>query len=141
MLTGDGGHKFHVYSRSEGIAGVIISDGEYPQLSAQKLLSKVVDEFLAKNPRSSWTNSNSTASLPELKEYMRTWQDPEKVDPIAMINKTLVETTNVARKNVESLIERGAKIEDLVAKSDDLSAQSKMFYRQAKKQNSCCAVM
>ena len=36
---------------------------------------------------------------------------------------------------------RGEKIDSLVAKSDGLSAQSKMFYQQAKKQNSCCVVM
>ena len=35
----------------------------------------------------------------------------------------------------------GEKIDSLVAKSDGLSAQSKMFYTQAKKQNSCCVVM
>ena len=35
----------------------------------------------------------------------------------------------------------GEKIDNLVAKSDGLSAQSKMFYTQAKKQNSCCVVM
>lgn len=31
-------------------------------------------------------------------------------------------------KTMESLLERGEKLDDLVAKSDGLSAQSKMFY-------------
>ena len=60
-------------------------------------------------------------------------------------------------KTIESVLERGMfittkvwdeancyageKIDSLVAKSDGLSAQSKMFYTQAKKQNSCCVVM
>jgi synaptobrevin family protein YKT6 len=35
----------------------------------------------------------------------------------------------------------GEKLDNLVAKSDNLSASSKMFYTQAKKQNSCCTVM
>jgi hypothetical protein len=35
----------------------------------------------------------------------------------------------------------GEKLDNLVAKSDNLSASSKMFYTQAKKQNSCCVVM
>ena len=37
-----------------------------------------------------------------------------------------------------SLLERGEKLDDLVAKSDELSAQSKMFYKTAKKTNACC---
>jgi hypothetical protein len=33
-------------------------------------------------------------------------------------------------KTIESVLERGEKIDSLVAKSDGLSAQSKMFYTQ-----------
>ena len=39
------------------------------------------------------------------------------------------------------VLQRGEKLDDLVAKSSDLSAQSKMFYTTAKKQNSCCSLM
>jgi len=34
------------------------------------------------------------------------------------------------RQTIESVLERGEKIDNLVAKSDGLSAQSKMFYTQ-----------
>ena len=34
-----------------------------------------------------------------------------------------------------------AKADDLVDRSDTLSRQSKMFYKQARKTNSCCVVM
>lgn len=75
------------------------------------------------------------------------------------IQKELDETKIVLHKTIESVLERGTwraqssyilltnvtssgeKIDSLVAKSDGLSAQSKMFYTQAKKQNSCCVVM
>jgi synaptobrevin family protein YKT6 len=75
------------------------------------------------------------------------------------IQKELDETKIVLHKTIESVLERGEKIDELVAKSDGLSAQSKMFYSkshsvsiygkqvandtiaQAKKQNSCCVVM
>lgn len=33
-------------------------------------------------------------------------------------------------KTIESVLERGEKIDDLVQKSDGLSSQSKMFYRE-----------
>lgn len=76
------------------------------------------------------------------------------------IQKELDETKIVLHKTIESVLERGEKIDSLVEKSDGLSAQSKMFYKQvrflrstgccikltafqcqAKQQNSCCVVM
>ncbi|KAJ2897078.1 YKT6-SNARE for endoplasmic reticulum-golgi transport [Zalerion maritima] len=134
-------HTFHAYARSEGICGIIISDHEYPLLTAHSLLSKVVDEFLAKNPRSSFASGNPTLNFPELEDYILRYQNPQEADNITKIQKELDETKIVLHKTIESVLQRGEKIDDLVAKSDGLSAQSKMFYSQAKKQNSCCSVM
>jgi synaptobrevin family protein YKT6 len=96
---------------------------------AHQLLSKVVDEFLSKNPRSSWATGTPTLSMPELKEYLTKYQDPQQADSILKIQKELDETKIVLHKTIESVLQRGEKIDDLVAKSDGLSAQSKMFYR------------
>ncbi|KAI9841093.1 MAG: palmitoyltransferase [Sclerophora amabilis] len=134
-------YTFHAYGRTEGVAGIIISDQEYPAMVAHQLLSKVMDEFLAKHPRSSFATSNPTLDFPELKEYIAKYQDPQQADSIMKIQKELDETKIVLHKTIESVLERGEKIDTLVAKSDGLSAQSKMFYTQAKKQNSCCVVM
>jgi hypothetical protein len=46
------------------------------------------------------------------------------------IQKELDETKIVLHKTIESVLERGEKIDNLVQKSDGLSAQSKMFYTQ-----------
>jgi len=134
-------YTFHAYGRTEGVTGIIISDHDYPALVAHQLLSKVVDEFLAKYPRSAWANSNPTLAFPELKDYIVKYQDPHQADSIMRIQKELDETKIVLHKTIESVLQRGEKIDQLVAKSDDLSAQSKMFYTQAKKQNSCCVLM
>lgn len=134
-------HTFHAYGRSEGLCGIIISDHSYPALVAHQLLSKVVDEFLSANPRSSWANTNTPISYPQLADYLVKYQDPQQADSIMKIQKELDETKIVLHKTIESVLQRGEKIDDLVAKSDGLSAQSKMFYQQAKKQNSCCVVM
>ncbi|KAL3420145.1 synaptobrevin [Phlyctema vagabunda] len=137
----EGDNTFHAYGRTEGVCGIIISDHDYPALVAHQLLSKVVDEFLAKHPRSSWADSTPTLAFPELKDYLVKYQDPQQADSIMKIQKELDETKIVLHKTIESVLQRGEKIDDLVAKSDGLSAQSKMFYTQAKKQNSCCVVM
>ncbi|KAG0650466.1 Synaptobrevin [Hyphodiscus hymeniophilus] len=134
-------YTFHAYSRTEGICGIIISDHEYPMMVAHQLLSKVVDEFLTKYPRSTFANSNPTLSFPELKDYMARYQDPKNADTISQVQEELNKTKIVLHKTIESVMQRGEKIDDLVAKSEGLSAQSKMFYTQAKKQNSCCIIM
>ncbi|PGH00299.1 hypothetical protein AJ80_09193 [Polytolypa hystricis UAMH7299] len=142
-------HTFHVYGRTEGVAGVIISDADYPALVAHQLLSKILDEFLAKYPRTAFIGATPDSPppsglplpFPQLKEYIAKYQDPSQADSIMKIQKELDETKIVLHKTIESVLERGEKIDSLVAKSDGLSAQSKMFYGQAKKQNSCCVVM
>jgi synaptobrevin family protein YKT6 len=125
-------YKFHAYGRSEGIAGIIISDLDYPALAAHQLLSKMVDEFLTKNPRSSFAGSNPKVQFPELKEYIVKYQDPQQADSIMKIQKELDETKIVLHKTIESVLERGEKIDSLVQRSDGLSAQSKMFYTQVR---------
>ncbi|CAN9081120.1 unnamed protein product [Alternaria alternata] len=135
---------FHAYSRSEGVCGIIITDFEYPKLVAHQLLSKVLDEFVSKYPKSAYasaTKDSPQMSFPELKDYVQKYQDPQQADSIMKIQKELDETKIVLHKTIESVLERGEKIDTLVQKSDGLSAQSKMFYTQAKKQNSCCIVM
>ncbi|KMU72957.1 SNARE Ykt6 [Coccidioides immitis RMSCC 3703] len=107
-----------------------------------RLLSKVVDEFLAKYPRTAFAAPDvGNLPFPQLKEYITKYQDPSQADSIMKIQKELDETKIVLHKTIESVLERGEKIDSLVAKSDGLSAQSKMFYGQAKKQNTCCVVM
>lgn len=123
-------YTFHAYGRSEGVAGIIISDQEYPALVAHQLLSKIMDEFLSRYPRSAFANSNAELPFPPLKEYIVKYQDPHAADSIMKIQKELDETKIVLHKTIESVLERGEKIDNLVAKSDGLSAQSKMFYTQ-----------
>lgn len=67
--------------------------------------------------------------MPELKQYLAKYQDPQQADSIMKIQKELDETKIVLHKTIESVLQRGEKIDDLVAKSDGLSSQSKMFYR------------
>jgi synaptobrevin family protein YKT6 len=137
-------YTFHAYGRSEGIAGIIISDMEYPALVAHQLLSKIVDEFLSKHPRSSFANATQSSPplpFPELKDYIVKYQDPQQADSIMKIQKELDETKIVLHKTIESVLERGEKIDTLVEKSGELGAQSKLFYAQSKKQNSCCILM
>ena len=49
------------------------------------------------------------------------------------------ETKIVLHQTIDSVLRRGEKLDNLVDKSNDLSLASQMFYKQAKRSNSCCS--
>lgn len=113
------------------------------------------------------THSGPAQDWAPLATAVTDYQDPSKADKISAIQKELDDTTAVLvrrpfvcrclaysawsliavlvvvmqSKTIENVLERGEKLDDLVSKSQDLSTQSKVFYKQAKKTNSCCVVM
>ena len=58
----------------------------------------------------------------------------QAVDEIAQVRNIMID-------NVEKILERGEKIEDLVKRSEYLSKSSKDFYRRSKKLNRCCSIV
>jgi len=132
----------HVYNRggAEQLCGVIISDGEYPVRPAFSLITKVLDDFTAKVPQSSFSNPGSI-NFGEINSYLQKYQDPRQADAIMKVQQELDETKIVLHKTIESVLQRGEKLDNLVDRSQALSMQSKAFYKTAKKQNSCCVIM
>ncbi|KAG8787958.1 palmitoyltransferase [Ceratobasidium sp. 428] len=135
-------YTFHVYNRggAENLVGVLISDEEYPVRPAFSLLAKALDEFATAVPQSSYSNPSSI-SFPQAQTYVAKYQDPKQADAIMKVQQELDETKIVLHKTIEAVLERGEKLDDLVDRSNNLSNQSKMFYKTAKKQNSCCVIM
>lgn len=134
-------YNCHVYVRNDKLAGIVVCDQEYPPRVAFALLNKLMDE-LDKSTSGSWkTQTGNPKDFPPLTTALAEYQDPSKADKISAIQKELDETTAVLSKTIDNVLERGEKLDDLVSKSQDLSSQSKVFYKQAKKTNSCCVVM
>eukprot|EP00565_Helicotheca_tamesis_P000207 CAMPEP_0185741066 /NCGR_PEP_ID=MMETSP1171-20130828/38759_1 /TAXON_ID=374046 /ORGANISM="Helicotheca tamensis, Strain CCMP826" /LENGTH=200 /DNA_ID=CAMNT_0028413009 /DNA_START=617 /DNA_END=1219 /DNA_ORIENTATION=+ len=131
----------HCYVRSDGLAGVVTSDAEYPSRVAFVLLTQLLEEFL-QTVGDSWKTVTAPESVafPPIETYLQKYQDPAAADKVTKIQQDLDETTSVLHKTIDSVLERGEKLDSLVEKSDDLSRQSKMFYKQAKKTNSCCVI-
>ena len=124
---------FHAFGYREGVCGIMITDTDYPSNVAHRLLRQIVPEFSSKYRRTayaSFTQGSPQLSFPELKEYIKKYQNPQEADNIMKIQQELDETKIVLHNTIESVLQRGEKIDDLVAKSDGLSAQSKMFYTQ-----------
>ena len=132
----------------------MITDQEYPVRPAFSLLTKMLDDFIAKVPQSSYKTPQAI-SFPEVNTYLQKYQDPRQADAIMKVQQELDETKiilvrtvylpfyqstalmatscSIQHKTIESVLQRGEKINDLVDRSNNLSMQSKMFYKTAKK--------
>jgi hypothetical protein len=77
---------------------VIITDHEYPVRPAFSLLTKLLDEFTAKIPQSSFSNPSSI-SFPDINTYLQKYQDPRQADNIMRVQQELDETKIVLVRN------------------------------------------
>ncbi|XP_009991179.1 PREDICTED: synaptobrevin homolog YKT6, partial [Tauraco erythrolophus] len=125
----------HVYVRNDGLAGVVVADNRFP-------VPQVLDEFSRQVSKVDWpSGSPATISYGALDGYLSKYQNPRDADPMTRVQAELDETKIILHNTMESLLERGEKLDDLVSKSEVLGAQSKAFYKTARKQNSCCQLM
>ncbi|XP_039757035.1 synaptobrevin homolog YKT6 [Pararge aegeria] len=135
----EGEYMLQVYVRADNLAGVLISDHEYPNRVAHTLITKVLDEFSAKVPATSWATSDETSvEFPILPEYLAKFQNPREADALTKIQDDLDETKIILHNTIKAVLDRGEQLDDLVAKTDSLSTHSKAFYKTARKTNSCC---
>jgi len=132
----------HCYVRGDGLAGTVTSDLEYPARVAFVMLTQMLDDFVQQFG-DSWKRETRPESMtfPKMEEYLEKFQNPAEADKLSKIQKDLDETTEILHQTIDNVLERGVKLDALVERSDDLSRQSKMFYKQAKKTNSCCVIM
>ena len=131
-------------ANDDKIGVTMIADEEYPKRVAIDFLLKVHDNFKAFLGQNN-INLNSIEKDTDLKfEYINTaieeWQDPSKKDSIMKLQNELNDVQDIMRQNLNELLKREENLESLMEKSNDLSAVSVNFYKQAKKTNSCCNI-
>ncbi|KAJ1677329.1 palmitoyltransferase [Spiromyces aspiralis] len=132
----------YVHKRSDQLSAVVVTDREYPQRVAFALISKLLDEFSESFPPQVWKGAKEGGiQFDALADYIAKYQDPTQADSIMKIHQTLDETQAVLHQTIEAVLKRGEKLDDLISWSNELSIQSKVFYSQAKKTNSCCSIM
>lgn len=131
----------HVFMRADGLCGCITCDAEYPPRVAFSLLTKMLEDFSTFCPAWQKETNNESIVWPQLDADILKYQDPAQADQIMRIQRSLDETRDVLHNTIDSVLQRGEKLEDLVERSGELSSQSKLFYKQAKRANSCCAVV
>ncbi|CAG0918119.1 unnamed protein product [Notodromas monacha] len=136
----EGEYMCHVYVRNDRLAGVVISDQEYPHRVAHTMIGKVLEDFANAIAASEWPGGTSqTISFAGLEGVLAKYQNPREADAMCKIQADLDETKIILHNTIGSVLERGEKLDDLVAKSETLSETSKVFYKTARKTNSCCS--
>eukprot|EP00455_Lapot_gusevi_P013667 TRINITY_DN1670_c0_g1_i1.p1 TRINITY_DN1670_c0_g1~~TRINITY_DN1670_c0_g1_i1.p1 ORF type:complete len:237 (-),score=66.43 TRINITY_DN1670_c0_g1_i1:178-783(-) len=135
------GHVAHVYVRPDGLAGVAVVDKEYPDRVAYTLIHKLLSDFPTAHPNWQNVSEDFSCEFRALTTALAQYQDPQEADALMRVQRELDLTKDIMHKNIDSVLQRGERIDALVEKSNDLNAQSKMFYKQAKKMNSCCVLL
>ncbi|CAB1322243.1 unnamed protein product, partial [Coregonus sp. 'balchen'] len=115
----------HVYVRNDSLSAVVIADSEYPQRVAFTLLDKV-----GRDDVQNWPSGNpETINYKALDIHLAKYQNPREADAMTKVQAELDETKIILHSTMESLLERGEKLDDLVQKSEHLGNQSKAFYK------------
>ena len=132
----------YAVTNSDKFGATLICDEEYPKRVAIDLLLKILEKvmtFIYQNKIDvSKFNKDTNIKFNELDKTIQDAQNPEKIDNIVKIKTQLNEVQDIMKKNLDELLKREENLENLMAKSKDLSSTSVNFYKQAKKTNSCC---
>lgn len=116
-------------NNNDTIGVVIIVDVDYPLPIAFKLIRQILSTYI--NSNAYWTMDNLNALLEKA-------QNPIKVDKLYAITKEIEEIQEIMQQNINDILQRGEKLDKLIEDSAALSAASKKFLREAKRQNQCC---
>lgn len=117
----------YCWTTTDGISATAICTPDYPEKGAFTLLYNLImafrDDFQATGILDK-ANNDQKLNWPQLEVFLRDWQDPTKADKLMKVEKELFDVTEIMKKNLQDLMDRGETIDDLMAKSKDLNDQS-----------------
>ena len=115
----------------------------YPNRVGTTVLSKIIAAFRGayQGPPLHTISSDLTFAYRPVTAVFEQFYDPKQGDQLTRIQKDLEDTQEILEKALEDLLERGEKLDDLLQSSQDMSATSKQFVRQANSMNGCCSLL
>eukprot|EP00657_Telonema_sp_P-1_P010055 TRINITY_DN4355_c0_g1_i1.p1 TRINITY_DN4355_c0_g1~~TRINITY_DN4355_c0_g1_i1.p1 ORF type:complete len:160 (-),score=27.87 TRINITY_DN4355_c0_g1_i1:161-640(-) len=128
--------------RPGGLTAVVLCDLEYDQRVAFGCCEQILDQFLSQYP-TEWEGCKDELSLPcpEIAESLVKFQDIREADKITRINAELDDVKEVLQRSIDQVLLRGEKLDDLVAKSDDLSMEAKALLTTSENATTCCTIL
>lgn len=133
----------HIQVWKTPVAAYAFVDADYPKRVIFAFLNKVLEIFFEKTGQKWQTYTEDlNLGIKQITDLYEKYQDPVKVDKMTEALKEVEETKVVLHESVKKLLERQGDLDDLVAKSKDLSEASKQFYKNSKKMDkSCCQII
>ena len=121
--------------RKDNVATVLVASQDYPSRAAFSILREIMTEYEQCNGKLPGGKCDA------IQRGIRQYQNPSNADKLLKIQENLEETQKIMTQNLEAAIGRGESLEALAEKSQNISEQSKLFAREAKKMNSCCMLI
>lgn len=112
----------------------VLTNLNYPKRCALEVITKIISSDI---PSEITEILNKTRMDNILSKNLKYYQNPNNIDKILQIMTDLNDTKEIMIKNIDSLLQRGEKIEDLIIKSEQLSSSSIDFHISARKLNKC----
>ena len=138
------GSKVFHYLIKDMICYLTLTESSYPKRLAFVYLEEISDGFLEELTRdhgNDWRRTIDTASRPyqfiKFDQYIqrkqREFVDPSSRQNATKLNQDLADIQSIMQKNIEEVLNRGEKLENVSKISGDLVHQSKQFKWGAKK--------
>jgi synaptobrevin family protein YKT6 len=108
--------------RADAKVVIMVIDNEYPSRVAFKIINDIFGD----------------ESEEFINYILQNRQDG--LDRLGRLRSEIDETMVIAHENINRVIARGDDIDELVERSKNLSANSKLFYKAAAKHNRCCYI-
>merc|ERR1711879_886069 len=128
-------YAFH-YQIFEGLTILCMAHLEYPRIACFSFLRRVNRQFQEnygqrwRSARAFQFNNDFEAILKKL--VCENLESARKADKVSKIKSTIDDTKMHMVENINTILERGEKLEVLVEKSDDLSLQAYHFRSQSR---------
>ena len=115
-------------------------DSSYPKRVAFKATDDVLLAFEKKNGEE-WVKYQKDENIDiGIDDILKSFKDPRQNDALVRAQEKSEEVKVILHENIRKLLENGQNLEKMVEKSKDLSAQSKMFFKDSKKMKKCCNI-
>ena len=134
------GMLINVLHRADHLVCAVFTDVDDPKRVSYALCARATEHFAGKYG-TRWTNAakDSQIEFKELKGIVKEFQNPSAHDNIARAIEATNATTEVITQTLSRIIIRGETLQDIVEKTEELSAKAKIFYKESKKKK-CCEI-
>ena len=108
------------------VSSIVVAHPNYPERAARQIFRRLEHG-----------ECQDQSSLDQLLAEATT---PAKLDKLGQIEAELNETRLILLDNIDKVLARGEKLDELLAKSEHLSDSSKTFLSRSRKLNRCCVL-